>query len=156
MATRHRFIYGGGYRFFIASVKGLGKRKIGKFWTGNHMVNRHSAGRGLYAISVVAALVGTGQQNIRLYERRGLLTPERTDGGTRQYSESDLAVLHRIAELLEEGLNLAGVAKVLELEMDNARLRLQLRRAGARSGRPAGRPENGARAADNTDPDVGI
>ena len=70
--------------------------------------------RGLYAISVVAALLGTGQQNIRLYERRGLLTPERTTGGTRQYSDSDLAVLRRIGELLDEGLNLAGVAKVLE------------------------------------------
>lgn len=82
------------------------------------MANRDSTGRGLYAISVVAELVGTGQQNIRLYERRGLLTPERTDGGTRQYSESDLAVLRRIGELLGEGLNLAGVAKVLELELE--------------------------------------
>ncbi|RAM36224.1 MerR family transcriptional regulator [Arthrobacter globiformis] len=100
------------------------------------MANRGSTGRGLYAISVVAELVGTGQQNIRLYERRGLLTPERTDGGTRQYSESDLAVLRRIGELLDEGLNLAGVAKVLELEMDNARLRRQLKLARARSARP--------------------
>ena len=66
---------------------------------------------------------GPGQQNIRLYERRGLLTPDRTAGGTRQYSETDLVVLRRISELLEEGLNLAGVAKVLELEAANARLR---------------------------------
>jgi MerR family transcriptional regulator, heat shock protein HspR len=100
------------------------------------MANRDSTGRPLYAISVVAELVGTGQQNIRLYERRGLLTPERTDGGTRQYSESDLAVLRRIGELLDEGLNLAGVAKVLELEMDNDRLRRQLKLARARSARP--------------------
>ncbi|MBD1544173.1 MerR family transcriptional regulator [Arthrobacter sp. IA7] len=100
------------------------------------MANRDSTGRGLYAISVVAELVGTGQQNIRLYERRGLLTPERTDGGTRQYSESDLAVLRRIGELLDEGLNLAGVAKVLELEMDNTRLRRQLKLARARNARP--------------------
>jgi DNA-binding transcriptional MerR regulator len=97
------------------------------------MANRDSAGRRLYAISVVAELVGTGQQNIRLYERRGLVTPERTEGGTRQYSEADLAVLRRIAELLDEGLNLAGIAKVLELEMDNARLRRQLKRARTRS-----------------------
>jgi len=83
---------------------------------------------GLYAISVVAQLVGTGQQNIRLYERRGLLTPVRTAGGTRQYSEADLAVLRRISELLDEGLNLAGVAKVLELEAANARLLAQLKR----------------------------
>lgn len=95
--------------------------------------------RGLYAISVVAQLLGTGQQNIRLYERRGLLTPGRTSGGTRQYSESDLAVLRRIGELLDEGLNLAGVAKVLELELDNARLRRQLERARSRnSQRPGG------------------
>lgn len=95
------------------------------------MANRDRAGRRLYAISVVAELVGTGQQNIRLYERRGLLTPERTEGGTRQYSEADLTVLRRIAELLDEGLNLAGIAKVLELEMDNARLRRQLERTRA-------------------------
>lgn len=95
--------------------------------------------RGLYAISVVAQLLGTGQQNIRLYERRGLLTPGRTSGGTRQYSESDLVVLRRIGELLDVGLNLAGVAKVLELELDNARLRRQLERARSRSSqRPGG------------------
>jgi MerR family transcriptional regulator, heat shock protein HspR len=85
---------------------------------------------GLYAISVVAQLVGTGQQNIRLYERKGLLTPDRTAGGTRQYSDADLAVLRRISELLDEGLNLAGVAKVLELEAANARLQAALKRAG--------------------------
>jgi len=83
---------------------------------------------GVYAISVVAQLVGTGQQNIRLYERKGLLTPDRTAGGTRQYSDTDLVVLRRIGELLEEGLNLAGVAKVLELEAANALLRAELER----------------------------
>ncbi|MEN3344116.1 MAG: MerR family transcriptional regulator, heat shock protein HspR [Arthrobacter sp.] len=92
---------------------------------------KREADIGLYAISVVAQLVGTGQQNIRLYERRGLLTPVRTAGGTRQYSEADLAVLRRISELLDEGLNLAGVAKVLELEAANARLLAQLKRPRA-------------------------
>jgi MerR family transcriptional regulator, heat shock protein HspR len=87
---------------------------------------------GVYAISVVAELVGTGQQSIRLYERKGLLTPGRTSGGTRQYSEADLATLRRIGELLEEGLNLAGIAKVLELEAANAKLRRDLKRARAR------------------------
>ncbi|WP_346957864.1 MerR family transcriptional regulator [uncultured Arthrobacter sp.] len=87
---------------------------------------------GVYAISVVAQLVGTGPQSIRLYERRGLLTPDRTAGGTRQYSETDLVVLRRISELLDEGLNLAGVAKVLELEAANAKLRAELKRRGAR------------------------
>jgi DNA-binding transcriptional MerR regulator len=87
---------------------------------------------GLYAISVVAQLVGTGQQNIRLYERRGLLAPGRTAGGTRQYSDADLVVLRRIGQLLAEGLNLAGVAKVMELEAANARLRAELKRARSR------------------------
>ncbi len=91
-----------------------------------------SSEAGLYAISVVAQLVGTGQQNIRLYERRGLLAPDRTAGGTRQYSDADLAVLRRIGELLAEGLNLAGVAKVIELESTNARLRAELKRARSR------------------------
>lgn len=91
-------------------------------------MTERNRGLGVYAISVVAQLVGTGQQNIRLYERRGLLTPDRTAGGTRQYSESDLVVLRRISELLEEGLNLAGVAKVLELEAVNARLQSELDR----------------------------
>jgi MerR family transcriptional regulator, heat shock protein HspR len=95
------------------------------------MADSSSAG-GLYAISVVAQLVGTGQQNIRLYERRGLLAPDRTAGGTRQYSDADLVVLRRIGELLSEGLNLAGVAKVIELETANARLRAELKRARSR------------------------
>ncbi|MGM9471522.1 MerR family transcriptional regulator [Pseudarthrobacter sp. YS3] len=87
------------------------------------------AARPLYAISVAAQLAGTGQQNIRLYETRGLLTPVRTSGGTRRYSDEDIALLLHIGELLEQGLNLAGVARVLELEAANARLHRALRRA---------------------------
>lgn len=87
------------------------------------------AGRPLYAISVAAQLAGTGQQNIRLYETRGLLTPVRTSGGTRRYSDNDIALLLHIGELLEQGLNLAGVARVLELEAANAKLHRALRRA---------------------------
>jgi DNA-binding transcriptional MerR regulator len=79
--------------------------------------------RGVYAISIAAEIVGTNIQNLRVYERRGLLEPSRTDGGTRLYSEADLHRLGRILELLEEGLNLAGVAKVLELEAEVDRLR---------------------------------
>src|SRR5215210_6698084 len=81
------------------------------------------AGRGVYGISVAAELVDMGAQTLRLYERRGLLEPDRTDGGTRRYSEQDLTRLRRIGELLEAGLNLAGVKWVLALEGDNARLR---------------------------------
>ena len=82
--------------------------------------------RGVYAISVAAELVGTGVQNLRLYERRGLLDPDRTRGGTRLYSDDDVVRLRRITALLEKGLNLAGVAMVLSLEDDNFRLRASL------------------------------
>ncbi len=79
--------------------------------------------RGVYGISVAAGLVGTGVQNLRLYERRGLLEPSRTEGGTRLYSRNDVTRLHRITELLDAGLNLAGVAMVLDLQDDLAEAR---------------------------------
>jgi DNA-binding transcriptional MerR regulator len=82
--------------------------------------------RGLFGISVVAELVGTGVQNLRAYERRGLVDPSRTSGGTRLYSEADVSRLRRISELLGRGLNLAGIAMVLDLEADNAQLRARL------------------------------
>ena len=81
------------------------------------------AARGVYGISVAAELVDMGIQTLRLYERHGLLEPDRTDGGTRRYSEQDLERLRRIAQLLDDGLNLAGVARVLLLETANDRLR---------------------------------
>lgn len=84
--------------------------------------------RGLYAISVAADLVGTGVQNLRAYERRGLVDPARTPGGTRLYSEQDVERLRRITELLTAGLNLSGIEMVLALEADNAQLRADLRR----------------------------
>jgi DNA-binding transcriptional MerR regulator len=86
--------------------------------------------RALYAISVAAELTGAGVQNLRVYERRGLVAPGRTEGGTRRYSEDDLDRVRRILVLLEDGLNLAGVAMVLDLEDDNARLRARLDRGG--------------------------
>jgi MerR family transcriptional regulator, heat shock protein HspR len=79
--------------------------------------------RGVYAISVAAELTGAGVQNLRVYERRGLVDPTRTDGGTRRYSENDLDRVRRVLVLLDAGLNLAGIALVLDLEDDNARLR---------------------------------
>jgi MerR family transcriptional regulator/heat shock protein HspR len=88
--------------------------------------------RGVYGISVTADLVGTGVQNLRAYERRGLVEPSRTTGGTRLYSEADVSRLRRIAELLAGGLNLAGVAMVLDLEADNARLQAELDASAAR------------------------
>ena len=78
---------------------------------------------GVYGISVAAQLVGMGTQTLRLYETRGLLEPERTPGGTRRYSPNDLARLRRIGALLTAGLNLAGIAMVLDLEEQNTHLR---------------------------------
>lgn len=83
---------------------------------------------GVYAISVAAEIVGMGQQNLRLYERKRLLEPSRTVGGTRRYSENDLMRLHRIAELLALGLNLSGIRLVLALETENAMLKAKLSR----------------------------
>jgi MerR family transcriptional regulator/heat shock protein HspR len=84
--------------------------------------------RGVYGISVASELVGTGPQNLRLYEARGLVTPARSDGGTRRYSDRDVDRLRHIGRLLEAGLNLAGIDMVLELEAINADLRRQLAR----------------------------
>jgi DNA-binding transcriptional MerR regulator len=86
----------------------------------------------VYAISVAAELVGMGQQNLRLYERKGLLEPGRTVGGTRRYSEQDLETLRRISALLEDGLNLAGIRVVLHLEAVNRRLERELAAARTR------------------------
>ncbi|NYD57538.1 DNA-binding transcriptional MerR regulator [Nocardioides marinisabuli] len=80
----------------------------------------------MFAISVAAQMVRMEVQNLRVYERRGLLSPDRTEGGTRLYSQADIEVLHRIRDLLAEGLNLAGVARVLELEEEVRRLRARL------------------------------
>ncbi|MDQ6797257.1 MAG: helix-turn-helix transcriptional regulator [Actinomycetota bacterium] len=85
-----------------------------------------NADRGVYVISVAAELAGVHPQTLRIYERRGLLDPARTDGGSRRYSERDIARLRRIHELTEVGLNLAGVKAVMELEVEVARLRNQL------------------------------
>jgi MerR family transcriptional regulator, heat shock protein HspR len=79
--------------------------------------------QGVYGISVAAELTGLGVQMLRQYEDRGLLLPQRTEGGTRRYSEADLDRLRRIKELLAGGLNLAGVGMVLDLEEDNEGLR---------------------------------
>jgi MerR family transcriptional regulator, heat shock protein HspR len=82
-----------------------------------------SAEQGVYGIGVTSDLVGTGIQNLRAYERAGLVMPSRTPGGTRLYSPEDVARLRRIQALLGQGLNLAGVGQVLDLQDDNERLR---------------------------------
>lgn len=80
------------------------------------------AGLGVYGISVAAELSGIGPQTLRLYESRGLLTPARTAGGTRRYSDDDIARLRRITELVNIGINVAGIGEILDLEARNARL----------------------------------
>ncbi len=92
--------------------------------------------RGVYGISVAAELVGTGVQNLRSYEARGLLEPERTSGGTRRYSSADLDRLRRIGDLLAGGLNLAGIRMVLDLEARNEALESRNATLEAQHGRP--------------------
>lgn len=82
----------------------------------------------VYVISVAAELAGVHPQTLRVYERRGLLDPSRTTGGSRRFSERDLERLRRIQELTAEGLNLEGVRRVLELEAEVARLRADVDR----------------------------
>lgn len=82
--------------------------------------------RGIYGISVAAELVGSAPQNLRLYEARGLISPARSEGGTRRYSNDDLALLRQIGQLLDDGLNLAGVAAVLALQAANRALQAEL------------------------------
>ncbi|MFE1595035.1 MerR family transcriptional regulator [Nocardia sp. NPDC058705] len=84
-----------------------------------------SPAQAVYAISVAAELAGIGVQTLRLYEQHGLLTPERSAGGTRRYSGDDLTRLHRITTLTGEGVNLTAVARILELEDTVARLRAE-------------------------------
>ncbi|WP_338538492.1 MerR family transcriptional regulator [Janibacter terrae] len=85
--------------------------------------------RGVYGISVAADLVGMGSQQLRWYETQGLLSPDRTPGGTRRYSDDDLTRLRRIDALLDAGLNTAGVAMVIELQDEIDDLNEELTRA---------------------------
>lgn len=80
----------------------------------------------VFVISVAAELAGVHPQTLRIYERKGLVDPARTGGGSRRYSEVDLDRLRRIQDLTNEGLNLAGVKRVLELEAELAEAREQL------------------------------
>lgn len=82
--------------------------------------------RGVYAISVAAELTGVPIQTLRLYERHGLLVPDRSSGGTRRYSERDLERVRRVAELTRSGVNLTGIEHVLRLEQDRAGLQTAL------------------------------
>lgn len=88
------------------------------------MIRRRT--QAVYVISVAAELAGMHPQTLRIYERRGLVLPARTEGGNRRYSDADIEVLRRISELAESGMNLEGIRRVMELEAENARLRAEL------------------------------
>ena len=98
--------------------------------------SRPGPDQAVYVISVAAELAGMHPQTLRIYERRGLLDPARTSGGNRRYSEADVHLLLRIAQLTADGLNLAGVKRVLALEAEVSRLEAELaaaRSAGSRA-----------------------
>ena len=97
---------------------------------------RADGDRGVYVISVAAELVGLHPQTLRRYDEEGLVEPERTVGGARRYSQRDLERLRRVCELVADGLNLAGVRKVLELEDERQALRAQLERAAVDGSAP--------------------
>jgi len=88
----------------------------------------------LFVISVAAELAGVHPQTLRIYERKGLVDPARTGGNSRRYSEEDIERLRRIQTLTNEGLNLAGVKRVMELEdlVSNLRQELDQTRSQAR------------------------
>ena len=86
----------------------------------------------VYAISVAGELTGVDPQMLRVYESRGLLTPARSDGGTRRYSDRDIERIERITMYLDAGLNLAGIQRVFVLEAETDDLRDQVRGLGGR------------------------
>ena len=92
------------------------------------MAERKRMGRAVYIISVAAELAGVHPQTLRIYERKGLVSPARTSGNTRRYSDEDIALLRTIQELTHAGVNLAGVKRILRLEAEVARLEAELER----------------------------
>jgi MerR family transcriptional regulator, heat shock protein HspR len=91
------------------------------------MAKRDRPDRAVYIISVAAELAGVHPQTLRIYERKGLVSPARTAGNTRRYSEQDIDRLRMIQELTQEGVNLAGVKRILALQAEVARLRREVR-----------------------------
>lgn len=96
------------------------------------MTERDSA-TPVYGIAVAAELADMNAASLRLLEQKGLLTPARSDGGTRRYSDDDVARLQRVARLRDEGMNIAGIGRVLALEDENAGLRGELEAERAES-----------------------
>ena len=92
---------------------------------------------GVYSISVAAELAGLHPQTLRIYEREGLVEPSRSTGGTRRYSHNDITRLLEISALSSDGLNLAGIRRVLALQEETRRLHAEITRLKAARRRPA-------------------
>lgn len=107
-----------------------------------------TATRAVYVISVAAELAGMHPQTLRIYERRGLVTPARTEGGNRRYSDEDIALLRRISQLTDEGLNLEGIRRVMALELQIADLRNELSEARSLAEQALAAAEASPRAAE--------
>ncbi len=114
---------------------------------GERDVNRETGERAVYIISVAAELAGVHPQTLRIYERKGLVHPQRTSGNTRRYSQLDIERLRTIQALTDEGVNLAGVKRIIDLEEEiealhrqvaELRAQLERRRAIAMPGRRIG------------------
>ena len=108
--------------------------------------------RALYIISVAAELAGVHPQTLRIYERKGLIEPSRTEGRSRRYSDRDIALLQRIQELTNEGVSLAGVRKVLELEAELEEVNDRVAALEAAGAGPPGPRGGGARRAPQLPP----
>lgn len=97
------------------------------------MTDWPDAAQGVYAISVAAQLCGIHPQTLRVYEREGLVDPERTPGGTRLYSGTDVQRLRDIAALTDTGINVAGVKHILELQEEIRLLKAQVERLSSKA-----------------------
>lgn len=108
----------------------------------------------VYIISVAAELGGVHPQTLRIYERRGLLDPYRTPGGTRRYSDADLERLGLIQELTADGVNLEGVRRIMEMREEIERLEHQVSRLRRLLGEAEQRHRTGYSASDRHLPDI--
>jgi len=117
-------------RFVIDQIEDICNRLR---WEISHM-GKPDTRTPLYGIAVAAQLVDMPEATLRLFERRGLLTPSRSEGGTRRYSDGDIERLRRAGRLRDEGMNLAGIGRMLDLEDENADLREELAAERASNG----------------------
>ena len=135
-------------RRHVLNVRRVAGRVVRRLapWGHLEVVTVARSARAVYVISVAAELAGVHPQTLRIYERKGLVDPARTPGGSRRYSDDDIDLLRRIGELTDEGLNLAGVQRVLALEAEVCDLRAELARAESDAKRDLAEAERRGRA----------